>query len=71
MDLVHVRRPNCDFARITADEFIQRVLVDGLRVRWMLVGDDFRFGARRQGDIATLREAGARQGFEVVRMESF
>jgi riboflavin kinase/FMN adenylyltransferase len=71
VDQVHVRRFDYDFARVTADEFIQSVLVDGLGVRWMLVGDDFRFGARRQGDFATLRHAGARQGFEVARMESF
>ena len=67
---VHVRRFDYDFARVTAEEFIQAVLVDGLGVRWMLVGDDFRFGARRQGDFAMLRDAGARSGFEVVQMES-
>jgi riboflavin kinase / FMN adenylyltransferase len=71
VDQVHVRRFDYDFARITADEFISGVLVNGLGVRWMLVGDDFRFGARRQGDFATLQQAGARHGFEVMRMESF
>lgn len=71
VDQVHVRRFDYDFARITAEEFIRSVLVDGLAVRWLLVGDDFRFGARRQGDVAMLRDAGARHGFEVVQMESF
>src|SRR6185295_20395145 len=45
-------------------------LVQGLQARWILVGDDFRFGARRQGDFALLRETGARAGFEVVQMDS-
>jgi riboflavin kinase / FMN adenylyltransferase len=70
-DQVHVRRFDYDFARISAEQFIERVLVQGLGVRWMLVGDDFRFGARRQGDCAMLREAGSRHGFEVVQMKSF
>jgi riboflavin kinase/FMN adenylyltransferase len=71
VDQVHVRRFDYDFARITAEQFIRSVLVDGLGVRWLLVGDDFRFGARRQGDVGMLRDAGARHGFEVVQMESF
>jgi hypothetical protein len=58
IDQVHVRRFDYDFARVTAEEFIDKVLVTGLGVRWVLVGDDFRFGARRQGDVAMLRDAG-------------
>jgi riboflavin kinase/FMN adenylyltransferase len=37
----------------------------------VLVGDDFRFGAKRQGDYATLDAAGAREGFDVARMMSY
>jgi riboflavin kinase/FMN adenylyltransferase len=70
IDQVHVRRFDYDFARITAEEFIDKILVDGLGVRWVLVGDDFRFGARRQGDVAMLRDAGRQHGFEVAQMES-
>jgi len=70
IDQVHVRRFDYDFARVTAEEFIDKVLVTGLGVRWVLVGDDFRFGARRQGDVAMLRDAGRQHGFEVAQMQS-
>jgi riboflavin kinase / FMN adenylyltransferase len=70
VERVHVQRFDYDFARVSAEEFIRRVLVDGLQARWVLVGDDFRFGARRQGDFELLRQAGLRSGFEVTQMES-
>jgi riboflavin kinase/FMN adenylyltransferase len=58
-------------ASLPAQDFIQQVLVSGLGARYVLVGDDFRFGAKRQGDYATLDAAGARQGFDVARMMSY
>ncbi len=58
-------------ASLPAQDFIQRVLKDGLGARYVLVGDDFRFGAKRQGDYATLDAAGQRQGFDVARMMSY
>lgn len=70
VDRVHLVRFDYDFARITAEEFVGRVLVRGLAVRWLLVGDDFRFGARRAGDFAMLEREGPRHGFQVVAMES-
>lgn len=54
-----------------AQEFIDTVLVSGLRARYVLVGDDFRFGARRSGDYAMLDAAGSSQGFDVARMNSY
>ncbi|HYF41269.1 MAG TPA: bifunctional riboflavin kinase/FAD synthetase [Ramlibacter sp.] len=51
--------------------FIDDVLVGGLGVRYVLVGDDFRFGARRAGDYAMLDAAGQAQGFDVARMNSY
>lgn len=51
--------------------FIDEVLVQGLGVRYVLVGDDFRFGAKRAGDYAMLDAAGIAQGFEVARMQSY
>lgn len=56
------------FARLTADEFIDRVLVRGLGTRWVMIGEDFRFGAKRGGDFTALRAAGKRAGFEVHAM---
>ena len=51
--------------------FIEEVLVKGLGVRYVLVGDDFRFGAKRAGDYTMLDEAGQRLGFDVARMNSY
>ena len=54
-----------------AQAFIDDVLVRGLGVRYVLVGDDFRFGAQRKGDYAMLDAAGAAQGFDVARMQAY
>ena len=55
----------------TPKDFIQQVLVKGLGVKYLLVGDDFRFGAKRAGDYAMLDAAGQEQGFDVARMNSY
>lgn len=46
------------------EEFVDRVLVEGLRAVAVVVGASFRFGNRASGDLATLREAGGSRGFE-------
>ena len=51
--------------------FIKDMLVAGLGVRYVLVGDDFRFGAQRAGDYAMLDAAGSRLRFDVARMQSY
>jgi riboflavin kinase/FMN adenylyltransferase len=51
--------------------FIDDVLVHGLGARYVLVGDDFRFGAKRAGDYAMLDAAGEAAGFDVARMLSY
>ncbi|MBI2772141.1 MAG: bifunctional riboflavin kinase/FAD synthetase [Burkholderiales bacterium] len=51
--------------------FIDEVLVQGLGVHYVLVGDDFRFGAKRAGDYAMLDAAGQARGFDVARMNSY
>lgn len=56
---------------LPADAFIDQVLVQGLGARYVLVGDDFRFGAKRAGDYAMLDAAGAQRGFDVARMNSY
>ena len=53
------------------EAFIDEVLLHGLGVRYVLVGDDFRFGARRAGDYAMLDRAGGEFGFDVARMMSY
>ena len=58
-----VCRFNARFAALSADEFIARVLVDALRVKHLIIGDDFCFGADRRGNFALLADAGKRYGF--------
>lgn len=50
---------------LSAQEFVQRVLVDGLGVKYLIVGDDFRFGMDRSGGYGFLKKAGEENGFEV------
>jgi riboflavin kinase/FMN adenylyltransferase len=54
------------FRSMTAEDFIQHVFVDGLGVKYIVVGDDLRFGQDRKGDTKVLRAAGQMQGFDVV-----
>lgn len=56
------------FAALAAEDFIQRVLVQGLAVRHLIIGDDFRFGQGRRGDFTLLVEAGRQYGFGVEAM---
>ena len=66
--LTRVCHFNARLAGLSADDFVARVLVDSLRVRHLVIGDDFRFGAGRGGDFALLQKAGARHGFTVEAM---
>lgn len=56
------------FSRLEPSEFVRQVLVDGIGARVVLVGDNFRFGAKQAGDVNTLRTLGEQLGFvtEVV-----
>lgn len=56
------------FSQMSAEEFVQRVLVDGLAARHVVAGYDFVFGHRRGGDMAFLRDAGQRHGFAVTEV---
>jgi riboflavin kinase/FMN adenylyltransferase len=58
-------------AGMDAAEFVQRLLVDGLDVRYLFVGDDFRFGKGRSGDIEMLRTVGHMHGFAVENMNTY
>jgi len=65
IDRVIVEHFSDSFAALTPQEFTERVLVDGLHVKWLMVGDDFCYGARRAGNVQMLQEAGERHGFHV------
>ena len=54
-----------DLARLSPEEFVEQILVRGLHVRAVLVGENFRFGHQQSGNVALLRELGARHGFAV------
>jgi riboflavin kinase/FMN adenylyltransferase len=64
----HVARFDSRFAGLAAGRFIEDILVRGLRVRWLLVGRDFRFGEGRAGDFATLESAAKRHAFQLEAM---
>lgn len=59
------------FSQLPPEAFIDRILVQGLDVRYLVVGDDFRFGYQRRGDFAMLTSAGAAHDFPVVNMHTF
>jgi len=71
IDQVVVLRFDARLASQPPEAFISDVLVQGLGARYILVGDDFRFGAKRAGGYAMLDAAGQRQGFDVARMNSY
>ena len=60
-----VERFDREFAAITAAQFEQRI-ARHYSARWVMVGQDFRYGAKRQGDVASLAAAGGRLGFEIA-----
>jgi riboflavin kinase/FMN adenylyltransferase len=62
---------NQALASQSPEDFIQDVLISGLGAKYVLVGDDFRFGAKRAGDYAMLDAAGQALGFDVARMNSY
>ncbi|MEQ4530379.1 MAG: bifunctional riboflavin kinase/FAD synthetase [Mixta sp.] len=59
------------FAAVSAQSFVNDLLVDRLGVRFLAVGDDFRFGAGREGDFLLLQKAGEEYGFDVISTQTF
>ncbi len=68
VDRVHVLRFGAGLAEVPATRFVDEVLLRGLGVRWLLVGRDFRYGAKRAGDFEALDAAAKRQGFGLEAM---
>jgi len=64
IDRLHVFRFDRAFSALTAEAFIEQVLGTTLQARYVLVGDDFRYGAKRAGDFALLKQAGESLGFD-------
>lgn len=68
VDRFHVFRFDRAFSSLSAEAFIEQVLGRTLQARYVLVGDDFRYGAKRAGDFALLQQAGARLGFDAEHL---
>ena len=68
IERTHVARFDARLAGLAPERFIDDVLVAGLGAAWLLVGRDFRFGAKRAGDFALLERAAARHGFALEAM---
>jgi riboflavin kinase/FMN adenylyltransferase len=64
-------RFNREFSRLSPEEFVEQILVRGMSVRYLVAGDDFRYGYRRSGDFASLQAAGQKYGFQVADTSSF
>ncbi|HEX7455610.1 MAG TPA: bifunctional riboflavin kinase/FAD synthetase [Gallionella sp.] len=69
IDRVHVCRFNAHFAQMTATDFIH-ALHEKLIAKYVLIGDDFRFGSGRVGDFALMEKIGEQHGFEVQAVRS-
>ena len=65
---VHVARFDARLAALAAERFVEDIVARGLRAAWLLVGRDFRFGAKRGGDFALLEQLAARHGIELEAM---
>ena len=68
IERVYLERFNQDTAQMSAQDFIEKILVQRLNTRYLYVGEDFRFGHRRSGTIELLQEAAPQFGFEVETM---
>jgi riboflavin kinase/FMN adenylyltransferase len=68
LERAHVQRFTRSFASIAPEAFVEQVVAERLKARWVLVGEDFRFGAKRAGDIALLKRLAERSGCDVQVM---
>ena len=71
VDRVLCLRFGARLADMPAEDFIRTILAEGLGVRYLVVGDDFRFGRRRAGNFGMLQKAGVQYGFAVAPMHTF
>jgi riboflavin kinase/FMN adenylyltransferase len=66
-----ILRFNKSLASLPAEQFVYDILLGKLGIRTLIVGDDFRFGNRRQGDFALLERMGREHGFDVIQAPTF
>jgi riboflavin kinase/FMN adenylyltransferase len=70
IDRVVVEHFNSAFARLSPEEFVSEIIVKRLNAKWILIGDDFCYGAKRAGNFASLKAAGQQYGFEVSSIQT-
>jgi riboflavin kinase / FMN adenylyltransferase len=70
VDMVYLLRFDDGLCRLSPQQYVEDILIKGLNVRCLIVGNDFRFGHQRQGDYALLQDYGARSGFQVIETQS-
>jgi len=68
LDWVHVARFDAGFSALTPAQFLDGVLLGGLEMAWLLVGQDFRYGAKRAGSYETLASVASARGFSLEAM---
>ncbi|MCG6937288.1 MAG: bifunctional riboflavin kinase/FAD synthetase [Gammaproteobacteria bacterium] len=61
---------NQALAKMSAEDFIKHILVDTLKIKSVIIGDDFRFGRNRLGDFSLLQQFGEKYQFSVIKMDS-
>ena len=71
IDIVVCLKFNEFMRRLTAMEFVKRVVIDGLAVKNLIIGDDFRFGCDRSGDYEMLHRIGKANDFKVQQMTTY
>ena len=71
IDIVVCLKFNESMRRLTAMEFVKRVVIDGLAVKNLIIGDDFRFGCDRSGDYEMLHHIGKANDFKVQQMTTY
>ena len=71
VDKVFCLHFNNKLAALSAQAFIQEILIDGLGIKHLVIGDDFSFGQKRQGNFTMLKEAGKQNGFTVESQNTF
>lgn len=71
LDYVFLLRFDQQLSQLSAEDYIEQILVKGLGLRGLIVGSDFRFGYQRQGDFALLQRYGERHGFQVLETASY
>ena len=70
IDRVVIERFNAAYAKLTPEQFVAEILLRRLNTKWILIGDDFCYGAKRAGNFDSLVAAGKQFGFEVSRIPS-